>query len=414
MKPLYSPFYIFLASVFSLLQNTYLHAQDSIPQSQNKQAIFYFNTAQKMMDKGNFDKAESVLSESIKLKPTNLEAWNLRATCRERLGDQDGAIRDYNQILKMEPNRFDALFSRSILFYETARYPLAIEGFDQLLQIPKGETQAVYFKGKSLNPSEETTMEGIVSLNTEQGEIYHYRGLAKWKLNYRDGAIKDFTLAIEANNQQPDYYVNRGLVFMENKNIQAAIADLQSALELDPENSLALYNLSLASKNNDAALKALDKVVNLEDGFPSAYANRAYAKLEIGDYQAAILDYDTAIMLDKKQPEYYSNRGIVHKKARNYEKAISDFTQAIYLDAGWAKNYSLRGEVYFKTREFEKAIEDFTAALAYDSNNGNYYFNRALAYRRIGETEKCCEDLEVAANLGMQQALRAMSAYCNK
>jgi len=407
------PLYIVVAIVF-FLNNIKTFAQEIKPQTQNKRAYYYFKTGQKMMDNGLFEKAEALLTESIELRPAYLEAWNLRATCRERLGRLDAAIRDYNQILKMEPNRYDALFSRSILFYETERYPLAIEGFDQLLQTPKGETQAVYFKGKSLNPSEETTMEGIVSLNTEQGEIYHYRGLAKWKLNYLDGAIEDFTLAVEANSQQPDYFVNRGLVYMKKKDMKAAIADMQSALELDPENTLALYNLSLASKNHNAALKALDEVVNLEDGFPTAYANRAYAHLEIGDYRAAINDYDTAIMLDKTQPEFFSNRGIAHKKARNYKRAIRDFSQAIVLAPSWGKNYSLRGETYFKLTEFDKAIEDFTAALAYDSNNGNYYFNRALAYRRVGENEKCCQDLQIASRLGMRQAIRAMNAYCNE
>ncbi|MEM1134919.1 MAG: tetratricopeptide repeat protein [Bacteroidota bacterium] len=379
-----------------------------------QQARYLLKTAIRLMDKGLFKKSEFLLTQSIDLQPNNIDTWNFRATCRERLQKPDRAIQDYNQVLKFDPMRYAALFSRSVLYYETRRFPLAIEGFDKLLNLPKTETQAIYFKGTNYNTSGETKMDKIVSLNEQDAEVYHYRGLAKLSLKYKDGALTDFNKAIELNTEEPDYYVNRGLIYLEKKDTLQAIADLQSALELDPEHSLALYNLSLAGRNHKAALTALDKVVSIEDGFPSAYANRAYARLESRDYIGAIADYDTAIMLDPSQPEYFSNRGIAQKKARRYQQAIRDFSQAIRLDNGWAKNYALRGEVYFKTRKYSDAIEDFSAAIAYNPSKGNYYYNRALARRRVGLMAECCSDLRQAINLGTTSAMKALAAYCKE
>ncbi len=399
---------------FSAFAQTDYSETELASNSSRKESQRLYESASNMMDKGLYDRTENLVSEAIELYPYNTEAWNLRAMCRERLNRPEDAIQDYEMLIKLDPSRYDALFSQSVLYYEIKRYPLAIEGFDRLLQIPKNETTAVFFKGTNYNNSAQTQFDRIITLEKQDAEIYHYRGLAKMALKYRDGALTDFNKAIELNQEEADFYVNRGLVYLDKQEMEPAIKDFQSALVINPEHSLALYNLSLAGKNHEDALKALDKVISLEDGFPSAYANRAFARLESGDYKGAIADYDTAIMLNDSQAEYYSNRGIAHKKAKHYNSAIRDFGKAIRLAPDWSKNYALRGEVYYKTAKFKEAVEDFSAAIAYDPQNGNYYYNRGLARKLSGESAGCCSDLRQAVNMGIKHASKALDAYCKE
>jgi superkiller protein 3 len=70
------------------------------------------------------------------------------------------------------------------------------------------------------------------------------------------------------------------LSFYEQGQIQEAIASLQKAVEINPEDTYALYNLGVAFLDNhqpDQAIDALVRVVNLSPNDPYACFNLGQA-----------------------------------------------------------------------------------------------------------------------------------------
>src|SRR5690606_33396684 len=64
---------------------------------------------------------------------------------REQMKDYAGALTDYSIYLEQRPDQPEVLFSRGILRYQLKKYEQAREDFQQLLQLPPGETQTIHF-----------------------------------------------------------------------------------------------------------------------------------------------------------------------------------------------------------------------------------------------------------------------------
>ncbi len=64
-------------------------------------------------DKQDFANAALFLSESIKLDPTNKNAFTMRGIAYGVLGRYEKAIDDFSEVLRMDPNNKDAYLRRS-------------------------------------------------------------------------------------------------------------------------------------------------------------------------------------------------------------------------------------------------------------------------------------------------------------
>ena len=72
--------------------------------------------------------------------------------------------------------------------------------------------------------------------------IYFSSGVEKHEKGDYQGAIADYTKALEINPQDADSYENRGAAKDELEDFQGAIADLNKALQIDPESVIAYFN----------------------------------------------------------------------------------------------------------------------------------------------------------------------------
>jgi tetratricopeptide (TPR) repeat protein len=77
-----------------------------------------------------------------------------------------------------------------------------------------------------------------------QGEAADFlnRGLQKARQGDYQGAIADYTLAIQSNPNSVEAYLNRGLANHDLGDFNKALADFNQALRINPNNVIALYN----------------------------------------------------------------------------------------------------------------------------------------------------------------------------
>lgn len=67
------------------------------------------------------------------------------------LGESDAALRDYNQILEMEPRHADALFYRGKEYERIGRIDDAIRDFSAVLSLDSSRVKAMYARGACRN-----------------------------------------------------------------------------------------------------------------------------------------------------------------------------------------------------------------------------------------------------------------------
>jgi tetratricopeptide (TPR) repeat protein len=147
-------------------------------------------------------------------------------------------------------------------------------------------------------------------------ELYN-QGIDKASQKDYQGALADYTKALEIDSQDANIYYSRALVYVELGDYEKAIADYTKAIDFkyNPA-SVPYYNRAIAHRYNQdvqAAIGDFNKSLLLDPNYADAYFDRANAYSSQGEREKAIADY-------KKSAELYQKKG----NTKNYQKALQE------------------------------------------------------------------------------------------
>lgn len=139
------------------------------------------------------------------------------------------------------------------------------------------------------------------------------------------------------------------------RDFDGAIMDFTIALERDPGNAEILYQRAMCYfhlKKKGLALIDMDSAVEMQPNYSFRYASRAFMRDAFGDVVGAITDYKEAITLDPEDAISYNNLGILedkmgrrtisqgyYNKADNLMQVSSNTEMKEMMDDGVAINY---------------------------------------------------------------------------
>ena len=221
-----------------------------------------------------------------------------------------------------------------------------------------------------------------IKLDPDYAIPYHNRGLARYNLKDYEEAISkrsaprcaDYNQAIRLKPDFPLAYKNRGNARLELEDYEGAMADYNQAIRLDPDfphpyNNRGVIRARL--EDYEGAMAHYNQAIRLDPDFAIAYTNRGNARRKLEDYEGAIADYNQAIRLDPDFANTYNSRGAARYKLEDYEGAIADLNQAIRLDPDFAHAYYNRGRMYKIQGKREGARADFLKAADLSQKQGD-------------------------------------------
>jgi tetratricopeptide (TPR) repeat protein len=85
--------------------------------------------------KGEYDKAIQDYDEAIRLEPNRGDAFNNRGDAWDAKQEYDKAIRDFDEAIRLDPNDDDAFLNRSIARHAKGEYDKAIQDFNQAIRL---------------------------------------------------------------------------------------------------------------------------------------------------------------------------------------------------------------------------------------------------------------------------------------
>lgn len=275
--------------------------------------------------------------------------------------------------------------------------------------------------------------------NHGDAEAYYNRGNAKYVKGDLDGAIEDYTIAIEFKQDFADAYNNRAIAKYKNRNRDGAIKDFTKAIDLFIDNkdkAEAYNNRGLAKRqkgDRDGAIEDYNKAIKINPNFAEAFYNRGSAKRSMV-YEAntkeekrkwfdeSIKDFEEALRLNPefKDTKYriktakhslaefeeepddakaYYNRGITKYFNGDNDGAIKDFNKAIGLKRDYIEAYNNRGNAKMnkgyaaKTKDekrkwFDRAIIDYKKALQLNPDYEKAKKNLKSAEKALAKLEK--------------------------
>ncbi|HKO36672.1 MAG TPA: tetratricopeptide repeat protein [Pyrinomonadaceae bacterium] len=297
---------------------------------------------------------------------------------------------------------------------------------------------------------------------TTAAEFYN-RGVIRQKSKDLDGALADYTRAIELDPSLHAAYHNRAVIRYDRKDFDGAIADADKLLALKPNFAFA-YGIRGAARGGkgdfDGAIADIERAIQLDVSLSerlkpflqNAYYNRGGARLKKKDLDGAIADFDRSVALQPGDVDAYRQRALARRRKSDFDGAIADYTKIIelrptgveaYLERGllrllkdragvpkdeagaWADFtkateikppsalafYKRASDFYgiFHKRDDGAAVADYTRAIEIDPKFGRAYSGRALARERLARRENRTDyhkdvlvDLDKALELGPQ------------
>ena len=130
---------------------------------------------------------------------------------------------------------------------------------------------------------------------------FSQRGINRFEKNDLDGAIADFTRAIELKGHQLEFcFYFRGIALYRRGRLDEAIADLSEAVarKEHPRFYDDRGNLWAQKGELDKAIADLNRAIELEPKFAKAYGDRAIVHLLRAEDTAAELDFKRCFELD--------------------------------------------------------------------------------------------------------------------
>lgn len=181
-----------------------------------KNARPFRNMAIELVRLERFDEALEKIAEAIKIEPSNVLNYGLRAEIFERANNLEEAIKSYTELINREKTATN-YHARGVIYAKLSRFEEALADYSRAIQLyPR-------------NPS-----------------YYFARGLAWADAGKCDQAIPDYTKAIELSPKFSNAYNNRGVCHGRLGKRDESIADYEAALKHEPSNLRAKHNLATA------------------------------------------------------------------------------------------------------------------------------------------------------------------------
>jgi tetratricopeptide (TPR) repeat protein len=301
----------------------------------------------------------------------------LRGTAYMIKGDNDQAIKDLDEAVRLNPSDADAFFSRGGAYFKKGDYDRAMADYDQ---------------ANWLNPDH---------LGAYVGRTDIYKRLYKTQLLDGDPASDLFGRRLYAS-------LFEGSAETEQRSekhwrsVEERFALLDEAIHRKPKDAEAYYKRgnayrSLGRRHHDRALADYSEAIRLDEKHLKAYAWRATILHAKGQYDLAIADLDQVIRARPDLEWPLSNRALVHEHQGDYDRAIADLNEAIRVETSmlppprWGEEphglpfHVRRGRVYERKGERDNAIADYRKVLtSFRGRSFHDMLDSVKALKRLG------------------------------
>ena len=193
-----------------------------------------FDLAVKNQQKNNFQTAENLYNEVLKINPNHFKSIYGLATLFAQAKKFDLAKTLFNKAVQIQPNNAMAHNNLGNIFFETGQNQEAISSYEKAIQIQPNYLTAHFNMGHVLN---------------ELGQFQK--------------AISSYEKAIQIQPNNAMVYNNLGNTFYELGELQKAISSYEKAIQNQPNNTMAWVNILFPLQANKLQTKSEENYMPL-------------------------------------------------------------------------------------------------------------------------------------------------------
>lgn len=373
-----------------------------------------YNRASLYYKTGQYKKAIADYDELLKTYPNFQMALYARSECKRLSGDKVGGERDYK--------RSQALYEKN----KSGGDPDMLAGKENA-PIDGDETErGEQFETETAVKNKFNT---LLTVENDNGVKPEYDNKTRGRIQNRNMKIDNEPMFVLSFYTQGNA-IKENSYYMKEVDDANASRLLQFVVQLTNRvpnlyedqiqkhfNSIEYYNGMLSTsqprsidylgraldfmmvKNPDSAMEDLNRAIAMRENFTLAYFVRASARMlqiELGDISGD--DVETRNDKMKLEQDALLRR---NRETGAYAEVIADLDKVLEYSPKNVFALYNKGCVYVRTGNLTSAISSFSAAIEEKADFGEAYYNRGLAYLQLGNKEKGVSDLSKAGELGI-------------
>jgi tetratricopeptide (TPR) repeat protein len=241
-----------------------------------------------------------------------------RAFAYRTKGDNNRAIQDFDQAIKLVPNYPAAFNGRGIAWHALRNYDRAIADFNEAIRLSPMFSNAL----------------------TNRGNSY-------WEKGSRDNAMADYDQATRIDPVNSFAFLSRGRAYRVAGDYDHAIEDFDQMIRLQRTNAAAwnerCYTQLVADAAPSNALADCSESLKINPNSGPALDNRGLALLKLNEPDRAIADYDAALRLAPRSAGSLYGRGLAKLKKGDIEGGNADIAAAKAIRPDVAKDFARHG-----------------------------------------------------------------------
>ena len=161
-------------------------------------------------------------------------------------GKFEEAIASYSEAIEHDPELAVAYIARADVYNRLGEYKKSIEDLDKAIGLELGLASAYYLRRSAYNQLDQSALPAVEEFNEALEEVsevielaraFASRGAANIRLGDENAAIQDLNKAIDLDPRYSLAYFHRALAYSELGRPETAIQDLDKAIQLDPQNA---------------------------------------------------------------------------------------------------------------------------------------------------------------------------------
>ena len=287
-------------------------------------------------------RSESIqqLTEAVRLKPDSAEAYRALGMALARFVETKAAREAFERAIELNPKLADAHVDLSLILAQLGEWDLARDHLDRAIQI-QGDTPAA-------------------------ARAYYLRAGIYGEQNQLEAALADLERAVQLRPNFAEAWSDLGAVRRNLLDDAGALAAFERAVRIDPKNGKAQFRLGSAylhGRKPHLAVEQLRQALRLDP-----------------DDRATLYNLQMALRADGQSEEAKRVEARIAELLRQRSLASKTAIEAAKLN-----NEGVEME---KTSNLRGALEKYRAALELDPEHGGFRLNLGLVLCRLGRWDE--------------------------
>ncbi len=300
-------------------------AEDGLKENPNNQELLAM-LADMFAEKGDFQRAIETADMLIRIDQKNKLYWLKRSIFRFKQNDKKGALEDIMKAREIDPHDINAIKGMIDVNAALGDYGAALAAIDEIKNQNFTDSGILERKKNLLK---------LIRMR-EEADSYNFLLDAVRNSIKEDNLLVAKSLLDDVKERRDAEYYETACVLYKKMAMPHIVIELADEAEKRKmTNGKIKKTLAFAYMDVhkfDKALETFDELIREEKEDAALLADRAFAKMNNGDFRSALKDINTAIKINPHRDIYFIRKGDIVARIDGVASAIEHYNEAIRLN----------------------------------------------------------------------------------